>query len=212
MSARKHFQSGFFLPIVIAVVIAFAAGFFVQTFLQSSNLKDTFSTASSLNKKEEPKAISLPKDLVKISGCIPFEGEHYVRPQDVPHGPFYVIYNGKLTAIEYMFEPSEVPGENYAKMSFPELIDSMQKNKLALKDIVDELQTLSFSLPSGNYTYSDLHWTAPHAGVLHPHFDLHFYLQSKEEMKNVCPESTLQDVLPEDLVKDLINSGVPLPQ
>jgi hypothetical protein len=115
-------------------------------------------------------------------------------------------------AVEYMFESDEIPGEQLATMSFPELISYMEKNKLGLKDIVMDLQSLDFNLPPGNYTYSDLHWTAPHAGAVKPHYDIHFYLHPREVMSNVCPESTLQEVLPESIVQDLIKAGVPIPQ
>ena len=211
MTARKKLQSGFFLPMLLAILVAFVIGFFANMSLQKSGFANKF---LSLGLKPDKKTdeITLPSDLVKISGCIPFEGEHFVRAQDIPHGPFYVIHNGKLMAMEYMFELKDIPGEEYAEMTFPQLITHMQSNKLALKDIVNELQTLKFDLPKANYTYMDIHWTAPHAGVLNPHYDLHLYVAEKEEMNTVCPDSTLQDVLPEDLVKDLINSGVPLPK
>jgi len=193
---------------ILIIIAAFVLGFFAQSMLKNSNMKNNPLTTTDDKKPQVP----LPTDLVKISGCIPFEGEHYVRPTDVPFGPFYVINDGKLMAIEYMFEEADIPGEKYAKMTFPDLIGYMQKNKLALKDIVNDSQSLSFDLKNANFTYSDLHWTAPHAGVVKPHFDLHFYFAPREEMQKVCPDSTIQDVLPEDLVKDILKSGVPLPK
>lgn len=209
MSARNNIQSGFFLPIVLAVIVAFAAGYFANIVLPSTLLN----TPNPSSKSSQPSQdITLPTGLVKISGCIPFEGEHWVRPQDLPHGPFYVTNDKKVTAVEYMIEPEEIPGKDYAAMPFPQFIGYMQKNNLGLNNIVDELQSLSFDLSNAKYTYSDIHWTAPHAGQLKPHYDIHFYLQPKSEMKKVCPEATLQDVFPEALMQDLSKQGVPLPQ
>jgi hypothetical protein len=209
MSVQNKSESGFFLPLLLAVIVAFAAGFFVKAFYPTLLSQVTSSPSKPKTTVQE---ITIPSDVVKISGCIPFEGEHWVRTQDLPRGPFYVTYNGKLTAFEYMFNPEEIPGKDVANMSFPQLITHMQTNKLELKDVVNNLQSLPFDLKNATYTYSDLHWTAPHAGQLKPHFDLHFYVQSREEMKKVCPDATLQGVLPDSLVKDLIKEGVPLPQ
>lgn len=210
---RLKYQKGFVLPVLLSFIIAFVAGYGVSAYVPVSTLssqltgnKQTTESTSTANK------VVLPTDLIKISGCIPFEGEHWVRQSDLPNGPFYVIYNGEVMATEYMFGPKEIPGENYARMPFPEFLAYMQKNNLELKDIVNELQTLDFPMPKADYKYMDLHWTAPHAGSVEPHFDLHFYLKTKEEMQQVCPDSTLQEVLPEMLIQDLVKSGVALPQ
>lgn len=44
-----------------------------------------------------------------------------------------------------------------------------------------------------------------------PHYDVHMYLVDRSELDNVCSESNLENVLPETLIKELIQKGIPVP-
>lgn len=160
----------------------------------------------------EQNKIKLPANMVKISGCIPFEGEHWVAQKDTPHGPYYVTYNGKLMALEYMFTQEDIVGEKYAKMSPDQLIAYMQTNKLDLKGLVNEVRSFNFDTFGAEVKYFDIHWTSPHAGEITPHYDMHLYLQDRATMNTVCPESGLQDVFSDDVMQGLQKSGIALPK
>jgi hypothetical protein len=47
-------------------------------------------------------AMTVPKDATVIEQCSPGFGTQYVLPKDIPGGPVYNVYQGKLIGIEYM--------------------------------------------------------------------------------------------------------------
>lgn len=154
--------------------------------------------------------VSVPADAIKISGCIPFEGEHLVRVEDLPHGPFYVAHEGKVIAIEYMFEPKEIPGEDLVKMPPQEFGAYMQKQQLSVADLVEQLH-FGFDLFGNEYKDFNFNWAPPHAGLVAPHYDIHFYLVDESERAKICPDAQIQDIAPPELLKRLSELGVPLP-
>ena len=168
--------------------------------------------ADKTNTKSAPVAqISIPKDAVKISGCISHEGEHWVQPQNLPNGPFYVSYNNKVIAFEYMLSPDQIPGNDVAHMSPGDTMKYLQDNKLTLSDFVHQLDK-TYELPATIIKDFSMHWTPPHAGFVIPHYDIHFYLVDKSERDQVCPQSTFDDILPSSMVQDLKQRGIALPQ
>lgn len=154
--------------------------------------------------------ITLPPDAVKISGCIPHEGEHWVRVPDLPNGPFYVTYNNQVTAFEYMVFEDKIPGKEFAHMPASQAMEYMQKNNLSLSDLVKNLSE-GFPLPPVSFKKMTLHWTPPHAGLTVPHYDMHFYLWDNAQLDQICPDAAIESTLPQDLVKDLMNRGIDVP-
>ncbi len=157
--------------------------------------------------------IQLPRDAIKLSGCVPFMGEHWAVPEDLPFGPTYLVNNNQVIGIEYMFRMNEIPGEFLANADSVTAQHHLQENNLGLSDIVEH--TFTFPLSNLKYKFAALDWSAPHAGFVEPHFDMHFYLIDKEEAKTVCPDSTLLDVQSPELEQMLQENSVPyipLPQ
>ena len=207
MPAKKKVPSLFSgLPLLLLAAIAlFISGGIILPAM-TMKLK---STPVQLSKP----TLKIPSDLVKISGCIPYEGEHYVNPKDLPHGPYYIIYNNKVLALEYMFSPEDIPGADYSKMSPDQFVKYMQVNKLELNDVVNELRSFNFDTPdNAEVKYVDIHWTAPHAGEIEPHYDMHMYLVEKAELDKVCPEASIDEVFTEEIIHSLIEKKIPLPQ
>jgi hypothetical protein len=157
-----------------------------------------------------PARLPLPTDAVKISECIPFMGEHWVQPSKLPVGPIYAFYNGKVTAIEYMFTPDKIPGEKAAKMSQKDADDFIRKNNLSLADLVNA-NKFDLDLPESPYTFLTLDWSSPHSGLAAPHYDLHAYLIPKSERDAICPEAKLEEVYSTEVMDNIQKYKIPFP-
>ena len=173
---------------------------------------------STPKQNEVVEEISLPSDAVQISGCVPFEGEHWVRVQDLPHGPIYVVDKGKIVALDYMYRPDEFPGEAVAKMAPAELGAYMQEKNYSVADLVKEAfggntpgVSNFVSMPNVPFKSFDIHWTAPHPGILEPHIDIHFFMNTAAEREQVCPDADLEQIAPASLITRLQELGVPVP-
>ena len=49
--------------------------------------------------------LTLPEGAIQLSPALPAMGEHWARPQDLPLGPIYMVWQGDVIGIEYMFDP-----------------------------------------------------------------------------------------------------------
>ncbi|MFC5468286.1 hypothetical protein ACFPPD_06100, partial [Cohnella suwonensis] len=70
--------------------------------------------------KQEIYVLALPEGSVKISEVVPAMGEHWANPQagELPIGPIYGVYNGKLVFLEYMIAQDDfVKGNSHANLS-----------------------------------------------------------------------------------------------
>lgn len=110
--------------------------------------------------------MKLPEGAVKLSDAVPAMGEHWANPKDLPLGPIYLVWQGKVIGIEYMFKldmmsaapagPPSPTGEVSFNYSTPNLPLFGQK--------IDHL-TIAY-MPDG------------HEGFKVPHYDVHFYFIS----------------------------------
>ncbi len=157
------------------------------------------------------KQVVLPSDAVKISECIPYEGEHYVQPSKVPHGPIYVINNGKVVGLEYMFTPDEIPGEKEAKMSYGDAMKMVEQNGLKLADLVMAHKFEFDVLGAKVHSYA-MNWSSAHSGLDKPHYDVHMYLVSKEEAMAICPDAKLEDVYSPAVLDNIQRYSIPFPK
>lgn len=108
-----------------------------------------------------PDASILPASVIQVSPVVPGMGEHWADPADLPLGPIYCVYNGKVVCLEFM-----IAQEDFAKgESWPVLagIDGLPP--------VNHLN-VGFE-PNG------------HEGYEIPHYDIHMYFLSPEEMAEV---------------------------
>jgi hypothetical protein len=112
-----------------------------------------------------PDVSVLPKEVVQISPVVPGMGEHWADPKTLPLGPIYCVYKGKVVCLEYMISQADFA----AGKSWPTLT--------GLTDL-PSINHLSVAFePHG------------HEGFTVPHYDLHMYFLSPEQMAEVQPES-----------------------
>ncbi len=105
--------------------------------------------APSLGATKTPDA--LPAGVMQLSPCVPGMGEHWANPKNLPLGPIYGVYNGKLVFSEIMVD---------------------QKAFAAGKSFVDELKPL----PGYTIDHVDVEFEAHgHPGYMIPHYDIHAY-------------------------------------
>lgn len=100
-----------------------------------------------------------PPGVIKLSECVPYMGEHWANPANMPLGPIYTVDNGRLISIEYMFSHADLAaGKSWWDLKF-----LYWGRELAIQHA-----DVAF-LPQG------------HDGYEVPHFDMHFYLVTHEE-------------------------------
>ncbi len=113
----------------------------------------------------------LPEGVQKLSELIPGMGEHWADPKTMPIGPIYLVHEGKVVGMEYMFTPElmeEVSVDTPdGKLTFSQLSD------LHVGKNVNHIN-VEF-LPKG------------HAGFEDPHFDVHLYFVTPEERHKLVP-------------------------
>jgi hypothetical protein len=110
-----------------------------------------------------PDRTILPKGVVKISEVVPAMGEHWSDPKNLPLGPLYCVYKGKVVCIEYMISQADLQ----AGKSWPELTGL--KNLPPINHV-----NMGFE-PKG------------HEGYEVPHYDMHIYFVSPEALKTIKP-------------------------
>lgn len=90
--------------------------------------------------------MAVPKDATVIEQCSPGFGTQYVLPKDIPGGPVYNVYQGKLIGIEYMTA-----------------LTSSSNPDLMLKDL---------PLFAQKYDHVDIMTMPAHAGFPSPHYQV----------------------------------------
>ncbi|MCB1884540.1 MAG: hypothetical protein KDG89_11195 [Geminicoccaceae bacterium] len=99
-----------------------------------------------------PTVSKLPAGVIQISPVVPGMGAHYARPQDLPLGPIYCVYKGRIVCLEFMISQKDFK----AGKSWPDLHADMKG--LPPVDHVN----IGFQ-PHG------------HEGFEVPHYDIHMY-------------------------------------
>lgn len=115
---------------------------------------------------KEVYVLALPEGTIQLEpGVVPAMGEHWANPAagELPNGPIYGVYNGKLVFLEYMIDQkSFVKGESYV-------------NLLGMKGVPspEVVQTDIELVPNG------------HPGFEIPHYDIHMYFITDEEQQSI---------------------------
>jgi hypothetical protein len=171
---------------------------------QNSSLSDQLDTA---NAASTP---TLPAAAVRLSGCVPFMGEHWADPKEVPNGITYLVYNNKVIGIEYMYKLDTIPGIDTSKMTQAQFQQYMKDNKLSYADALRK-----------NTKYTDINgykiqeyvlaYSAPHPGMPVPHEDIHMYFVNQDFLKTVCPNNTPDKISTPDVIKNIKDYNIPVP-
>jgi hypothetical protein len=56
----------------------------------------------------ETQQLAVPLGATIIEQCAPGRGTQYILPIDIPHGPVYGVYQGKVIGLEYMIGKAEL--------------------------------------------------------------------------------------------------------
>jgi len=110
-----------------------------------------------------PMMSGLPKGTIQITPVVPGMGEHWADPKNLPLGPIYGVYGGKITFLEYMISQDDfVKGVNHTELARNESLP-------AIDHIDFEFQ------PNG------------HEGYEIPHYDIHEYMISHSDHTAITP-------------------------
>ena len=116
-----------------------------------------------------PNGVTLPTNVQKLSECIPNMGEHWGNPANLPFGPIYNVYKGKVVGVEFMIHE-----------------DELEKNILSIagekvgKPVIMPTLGLKFEHIELNYEPEG------HVGDTESHYDVHMYLISSQEQEQLC--------------------------
>lgn len=108
--------------------------------------------------------LKVPAGATMIAQCATGEGTQYVLPSDIPTGPIYNVWNGKVTGIEYMLAQSSIAA----------------------------LKTQNLPLQSQNFNHVDVMYEPTgHAGFTEPHYHVVLsMIPYSEEQKITCSGSS----------------------
>ena len=120
--------------------------------------------AASAQTASLPSADTLTEGVIQLSPTEPGMGEHWADPADMPLGPIYCVHEGRIVCLEFMIAQEEFA----AGQSWPALA-GME------------------GLPPVNHVNIGF-LEAGHPGFEVPHYDIHLYFQSPEEMAQVQPQ------------------------
>lgn len=105
----------------------------------------------------------LPAGAQQLSPCIPGMGEHWGNPKDLPLGPFYGVYEGKIVFTEIMIDQKAFA----AGSSWTDQLKPIAGHAIDHVDIEFE--------PHG------------HPGYPIPHYDIHAYYVPHAVHMAYCP-------------------------
>jgi len=115
--------------------------------------------------RQEVYVLALPPGSVKISDVVPAMGEHWANPQagELPVGPIYGVYEGRLVFLEYMIAQEDF---------------ETGKNHINLHGMK--------GYPSPAVVQTDFEFQPNgHEGFDIPHYDVHMYFISDEEQQKI---------------------------
>ncbi|MFQ6066607.1 MAG: cupredoxin domain-containing protein [bacterium] len=113
--------------------------------------------------------IKLPQGVQKLSPLVSGMGEHWANPENLPVGPIYLVHEGEVIGVEYMFTA-----------------DLMEEVTLSTPEGEERFKELS-GLPVGaQVDHMDIEFMPRgHEGFEVPHFDVHLYFLSTEERRKI---------------------------
>lgn len=146
---RRSSHSAQYIVIFLFLIIGLIGGYVLSTISPTQKLGNTTELP-----RTEIKELTLPADAVRIQACSDHRGTLYIRPQDIPIGPIYMVHDGKVIGIEFMLNQNEfLSGKSYKYLS-------------ALNITIDHVNTGLLS--------------QGHAGYPLPHYHIDLYTVSRE--------------------------------
>lgn len=109
--------------------------------------------------KTAQKTITIPKDATVTAECADMRGKQYIVPKNIPTGPVYDVYQGKVVAVEYLVGQTELANKS---------------------DVFANL-----AVPQADYNHLTVMPMAPHAGENELHFHVIMYLISNAAAQKI---------------------------
>lgn len=115
--------------------------------------------------------MELPEGAQKLSEVVPQMGEHWANPANLPLGPIFLVHEGEVIGIEYMWSE-----------------DMMQEVSIPTPAGPEEFKAL-VPLPVGvRVDHVDVAFMEHgHEGFEVPHWDIHLYFITQEEKTAIQP-------------------------
>jgi hypothetical protein len=109
----------------------------------------------------------VPQDATVSAECVSGRGKQYILPKDIPMGPIYDVSNGKVVAIEYLIDFSELKSmpEKYTNLG----VETSQHDHVAIIAV------------------------SPHAGLNKEHFHLVNYFITPEQAAAITCDNKTTD-------------------
>ena len=105
-----------------------------------------------------PGTDALPEGTIQVSPLVPGMGEHWANPEDLPLGPIYCVHEGKVVCLEFMMAQEDFSaGKSWSELAGVEGLPAADHVNIGFE-------------PQG------------HEGYEVPHYDIHMYFLSPEEI------------------------------
>ncbi len=115
--------------------------------------------------------VKLPEGAQQLTELVPTMGEHWADPAELPLGPIYLVHDGEVIGMEYMWSEEML---QTVSLDTPEgLFEFFALQPLDVSGTVDHMEVAL--MPDG------------HEGFEVPHWDLHLYFISAEEQAELVP-------------------------
>ena len=120
-------------------------------------------TAPAMSAQSASRPAALPPGVIKISPCVAGMGEHWANPRNLPFGPIYGVYNGKVVFTEVMIDQKLfAQGKGFRNILAP--------------------------LPAYHIDHVDIAFNPHgHEGYPVPHYDVHAYYAPHAVHEAYCP-------------------------
>lgn len=106
--------------LLIVALILLVLGTAVGSYLLGSSKNSTSKTATNTNKVEVvEKELTVPQGATVIAQCAKGRGTQYALPKDIPLGPVYNVYEGKVIGIEFMVGKDDLVGAAKSYFNLP---------------------------------------------------------------------------------------------
>lgn len=129
-----------------------------------SRFTPSYQFTAKISPSPSPENLTLPGTAVQIQACANRRGSLYIKPEDIPVGPVYMVYKGKIIGIEFMLSQEDfINGKSYEYLA-------------------------GFNLPIDHVNIGLL--SLGHEGYAIPHYHVDLYTISREEEAAIqCPQS-----------------------
>ncbi len=111
----------------------------------------------------------LPSGTVQLTPTVPGMGEHWANPEDMPLGPIYLVYQGEVIGIEYMYSEDML-----SEVSIPTPEGDEIFEELANLGVDHQVDHIDVGFMSDG-----------HEGFEGPHWDIHAYYVAHAEHMSI---------------------------